>query len=241
MGAGMTEARAPVKMAGEFVLIVVGVMVALVVDDYRQQRETNEATRAAVSLLIADLERDSVELARVAGYGHGSNANLSALLLNTDRADFPTDSAESAMHNLRLSAPINPVRATFDLLVQQDRLRYIGDIELQSLIVSYYEESQDRVVIWNAAYIDSYERYARQFARFMSPMARSVEEARASWYRGIETRLTVSWDVLRQDNLFMNSVYDRQVMGQLSDRYTLQALEANSALRVALHAVVSLD
>jgi hypothetical protein len=101
-GAGQRLSR----ITGEFVLIVVGVVVALMADDYRQQREVAASTAAAIDLLLVDLEQDSVQLAGVLFYRPGSNPNMGLLLSNTDRPTFPSDSAEAAIHQLRC-APLS--------------------------------------------------------------------------------------------------------------------------------------
>ena len=233
----MSQRRVPwSRLAAEFTVIVVGVLVALAADDWRQGAEERESAEAATALLIEDLRRDSVELARVVGYRPGTRPHMGRLLMYTDRSDFPRDSAEFAMRRLLLSTPYNPVRSTFDLLIDQDRLRHIGDLGIQSGIVRYYDEYQDRVVMWSALYRRAFGLYGDAYAQYMSPMAESVEQATTSW-ASIDARLTVSWDVLRQDNVFMNSVMGLQAMGQFYEQFARDALEANSGLLVELESL----
>jgi len=219
----------PGRVAAEFSIILFGVLAALVADDWRQGAEQTEAAEAATSLLIEDLRRDSAELALVVAYRPGTRPQMGRLLVNTDRAEFPVDSAESAMRSLLFGTPYNPVRSTFDLLIDQDRLRHMGDLTLQTAIVRYYDQNQDRVVIWRDAFIDAHDEYGDAYAPYMSPLAESVEQVTTTW-ASVTMRLTVPWDVVRRDNVFMNTVMGLQAVGEFYERFAREAMAANAEL-----------
>jgi len=231
-----SPARRAAEVTGEFALIVVGVIVALFADDYRQRREVTASTTAAVNLLVADLERDSLELALTLESRPGSNPLLALLLTKTDRSAFPADSAEAALHELLVARVYDPARTTFDLLIAQDGLRYIGDLDLQLAIVRYYEEFQDRVIQWNDSHRESWDQYASEYRQYMSPQAASIEQAMDGWL-GIDARLTVTWDELRQDNVFMNSIFWRLAYGQIFERELRRTLAENAELRARLRGI----
>jgi hypothetical protein len=104
----------------------------------------------------------------------------------------------------------------------------------------YYEELQDRVIEWDASHRDAWTQYTEAYSRYMSPRAPSVDESIESW-SNIHARLTVPWDVLAQDNEFMNSIFFRQAIGQLYERYLEEALAGNVELRSALLARADSD
>ena len=126
--------------AGEFVIIVFGVLVALAVDQWWEDRQDKATERQYLARLQADLQADMEELDRFAGIFEIKARMVKDLrdqtvetLLSRDPSLLMRDlvfSSYSRLPALRST--------TFDELLSTGRLALIGDVALRAELSRYY-------------------------------------------------------------------------------------------------------
>jgi hypothetical protein len=134
--------RATARGLAEFVVIVVGVLVAFALDDWANRRADRNAEAAYLSALAADLRADSSVLvgAHIPNVERAQSvlARLGPIVHNSQ--PFPADTvallkdiARSHIFILRVGA-----RTTFDELLATGALRLLDQAELRAAVVAYY-------------------------------------------------------------------------------------------------------
>jgi hypothetical protein len=128
------------RLGAEFVVIVVGVLVALAFDAWRQDAGEARLGRVHIEALTRDLESDSALLSITVPGLERKSAAVHVLL--RDVANIPADSMidlipTSANYGWRIP---NTRNAAFEEILSTGGLRLIPDADLRSDIVWYYEE-----------------------------------------------------------------------------------------------------
>ena len=134
--------RGPIRVVAEVAIIVVGVLIALAAEGWREAASDRDLTQAYLAGLAADLRLDSAEYVRFLEPNYLPAQAVAADSLIVILGD-PTFDAEPAtvLRFLReqvylLSATKS--RATFDDLVSAGRLGLIEDPDLRTALVRYY-------------------------------------------------------------------------------------------------------
>lgn len=138
------------RLLAEFVVIVIGILVALAVDDYRELRRDISTEAYLLSQLREDLDADLRELTGIiedATYKEAAGAVIQSALGNDSQLAQIGPDAEG------LRPGVTPARAvriigstldfdvttrTFDQMNQTGSFQTIRDRELRELIVAYY-------------------------------------------------------------------------------------------------------
>lgn len=136
------------RLLGEFLVIVVGVLVALAVDAWRGDQAEAQLARQHLQALLVDLTEDSMMLSRM---DDGLVAKREAL--NSLRAVAWSDLPASPDSVARLLSPSamygwkmpEAQSAAYEELKNTGGLRLINDADLRSAIVGYYESWQHQI------------------------------------------------------------------------------------------------
>jgi hypothetical protein len=153
----MTEARGRytlVRAVAEFAVIVTGVLMALVVDEWRGNLRDRAAETRYVERLIADLRFDSLELSGAPEAVSEKQVRLQRLLA-LSAPDLSRDSRllAGAANDLGrawtwgFDYP-SARRLTFNEILSVGRLDLISDLEVREAISRYYwlhEDTEDRI------------------------------------------------------------------------------------------------
>ncbi|MDA0329933.1 MAG: hypothetical protein O2958_13120 [Gemmatimonadetes bacterium] len=149
------------KLVGEFLVIVVGVLAALAVDDYRDVRADRTFEAHLLSGIRADLERDTVDAGAVirAAQGRAAAADeilamlgdpvagrIQAMAWNLDqhliaaRELYAPGSVSQGVALLLLADQrrLDLSDASFSQAIASGRLDVIGNLELRSAIATHY-------------------------------------------------------------------------------------------------------
>lgn len=145
------------RWAGEFVVIVVGILAALAVDGWVQAREDREAEAMYVERLIADLRWDLEEIEQSRRSGESLQASASWLLreLGTPRSSLTDVSprfrlvdsipafegvsvAEIVVMSMQRQRQMDHRRSTWDELLATGGVRVIRNTELRAALAEYY-------------------------------------------------------------------------------------------------------
>ena len=221
------------RALGEFSIIVVGVLVALAADSWLTDREDAERSRAAIALLIADLETDSIRMAQVAG-GAPPHDTVSATMFSTaPEAALTADSVVLLFRRLSIGSDFVASRSAYESLSQTDGIRHIGSPELQSQIVHYYRELQADVANWYGMWGVRYDRYLQLMGRHLAPAVGSFEDGMVSW-TAIPIEVTTSWAEIRGDSELMSQIWGMGAYEQNLNLMIRDAQVANQDLRRSL-------
>ena len=138
-------------LAAEFVVIVIGILTASVVDDWRQDRRDRASAETALALIAGDLERDSIEIAI---FREATREQWeAALALTTLSPELPPDSVLELHGRTSISWNFRPTTSAFQSLQSSGRFELIDDPGLLDDILRYYD---DRLV-----FLDDLRQYLR--------------------------------------------------------------------------------
>ena len=128
------------RALGEFIVIVVGVLAALAVDEWRDEREDRMIEAAYLARLQSDLERDIDTFAAEVSVMQKKAAFLQALIDNSVErqfADNPRALMEAKVTSSFRGLP-STVRTSFDELLSTGRLALIRDMSIRNAMSEYY-------------------------------------------------------------------------------------------------------
>jgi hypothetical protein len=128
----------------EVVAVVVGILVALGVNDWNQRRLDRRKSRAYVASLKSDVAADVDTLDRQAKYADGT-ADAAQSLLQMIRGETPLPDANTLLRLLKRAGtiyPFRPTKTTFQELSGGGNLSVIEDRELLRAVIAYYAATQ---------------------------------------------------------------------------------------------------
>lgn len=143
------------RWLGEFVVIVLGILGAFAVDEYREAERDREVANEYLQQLVQDLVRDRHQMVNTQRRIHGEllAADQVLLLLGADLNGYWNEVPFYSSPTLESFAPdqirinelgefdlFHPYVSTYSSIVSNGDLRTIADPTLRRAIVSYYEE-----------------------------------------------------------------------------------------------------
>ena len=143
----MTERHRLSSLLGEFVVIVVGVFVALAAQSWYEGWTESHELDDYLDRLVVDLEADSASFQLVLDVLDRKDANLDRVArvsLGVEAADSTFFESLRTTQFMGFSMP-GLQRATFDDMVATGNLRLIRNPSLRAKIVGYYRRSNDQL------------------------------------------------------------------------------------------------
>lgn len=143
------------RWLGEFVVIVLGILGAFAVDEYREAERDREVANQYLQQLVQDLVRDRHQMVNTQRRIHGEllAADQILLLLGADLTHYWNEvpfytspardsfsDADIRVNELGEFESFQPYVSTYSSIVSNGDLRTIADPTLRRAIVSYYEE-----------------------------------------------------------------------------------------------------
>ena len=140
------------RVVGEFVLVVLGVLAALMVDAWIEQRNDGNLRREYLARLTDDLEADRQSLEyRISFFSSVRSFGLETL--ERLQSDGPVDQAAIlAAYYASENFAFNPIKNTYEDLQSTGNIRLLGDIELRLALASYYAKTSNLVGSGSEAY-----------------------------------------------------------------------------------------
>lgn len=221
------------RLAGEFSVIVVSVLVALAADGWWEEQGREERAQATADLLLVDLAADSAAFARLARFPLAHDSLRAIIWATPPEADLPSDSVVTLLRRLVIMAPYAPTRAAFESLVASDGVRFVGGDSLQVEIVQYYERFQADVTWWYGWFTEENRVLYDLLREVQVPAPSSVEEGMQPWTR-VPQRLASSWPGVRGNEVLMSQLWYNQIYEQNLGDMVARAVEANASLVSAL-------
>lgn len=194
------------RVAGELLLIFVGVLLALAADDWREKRDQAARGRAVLRAIEADLPAERALLQRLAESYAQDAESAAALLANAGNAEFSIDSVATAVAAFYLGSEYAPSDASFTTAVQTGSLGFIENESLRVSLVDYFDQSGSvfqanfqELLLEVSALHDLLNQYLRP----------DVTAGDSLWPAPPQPRqLDAPWDALRGDNELMMQVLD---------------------------------
>jgi hypothetical protein len=133
----------------ELLLLVLGILIALAVDDWVQGRRDARVERDYLQLLVRDLERDDEILKEFIGFEElQTNDGIEAYrALRTTVAPADREAVAARLSRLTSRRTLRLVRATYTDLVSTGNLRLIRNPVLRDRVVKYYEATDRAIAI----------------------------------------------------------------------------------------------
>lgn len=128
-----------VRLAGEFVVIVLGVLVVLAVDEWRETRAERAREAAYYRALSEDLERDLEEYRFSLDFMDRS-VDAAEHVLAAIRGEEPGDPVRPLVHSVRYASWVNYpawTSGTVDELVNSGSIRLILDEDIKRAVLRY--------------------------------------------------------------------------------------------------------
>ena len=124
---------------GEIILVVIGILIALQINNWNQEKINRSYERHFVNDLIQDLSKDSVALSEILSQSN-ERSRAKAILLTYFEHGHYTDSVKWSLVTLVFGADFNfvPTTTTFEEMKSTGRLDLISNANLRRSIVELY-------------------------------------------------------------------------------------------------------
>ena len=145
---------------GEIILVVIGILIALQVNEWNKERNRQKAEEAIISQLKVDLLQSRIELEEIIDF-FLRRAQASAYVTRAFwQTDLPDDILEYA--NIPLSNQIySPVLGTARSLINSGNLELISSAELKNRLITYVENVEYKLKDISR-YEETYYRKSRE-------------------------------------------------------------------------------
>ena len=226
-----------VRAAAELTLIVVGVMIALAADGWKDDRADAARARDLTRLLIEDLRGDADDLAQLQAGGLSRDSAIAILMVDYDRGGLPADSVGTLLSRLNGSAmEYTARRSAYDALIQTDGLRLVATPEVRASLLDYYQRKQREVERVYGNYIGRSQEFQDVAIPLVQLRPSDVSQGLGSWTRW-ERTLAQPWSTIVQSTELSSALQIYKGYGQGLARRVNEAAEANHELQSVLTAL----
>lgn len=128
-------------IAIDFLIVVVGVLLAFQINAWNERRTANDLRSAAIERLLTESENSILYLKQSVDRFEDSNTKRADLLLrlsNDDWQDYETDDMVQGIITMGRMPPISPPRSAYDEIISSGLFAEIGDVEARESITAYY-------------------------------------------------------------------------------------------------------
>lgn len=214
------------SVAIEFLLVVIGILIAFQINEWSNDRQANDERDAATIRLLAEAEQNVAYVRLGLSSQKKSFGELTYTLGAVQADQWRTADRQkmlSGLQSARAWVPLEPPSAVYDDLVASGSLGKIGDVGLRSAIAKYRSTL-------------NFHRETINFIRELDP---ALEEHAAFDYQYRTTGrqrvgLAVDFDALRADRLL------QEKLALLADRQRIRMLITERALKSATNMCVEL-
>lgn len=184
--------------SGEIVLVVIGILIALSINNWNEQRKTRIKEKEVVKLLIRDLETEKGNL-QVFENRLERQENAIIDLLNALNSDAPLDSIFPYVYSSFNIWNYRPSQPTYEGIKQNGQIDIISEPDIRDLMISHFEEA--------VTYLDDLREVSKQ----ENSKARDMALA----YMSYEKLPDGSWDYLKSPDL-LRMKNDTKLLNQLT-------------------------
>lgn len=223
--------------AAEFLVVVTGVLVALALGGWWQDREERERETEYLQQLLADLERSEQALREISEF-HADAWQAAARVGDAfwSPPDELTDELLADLMAPRRSQRTRPIMGTIDALIATGDLRLVRSDRLRAELVAYSEVAEatiENIQRFDETYYRVGQRDLRQELdyRAVSWLAQRVDEASDGSNQGVDETARPPFPVMAED-LFSNrriySAYTNLSVAHRNQAFNYAALMARA-------------
>jgi len=141
-----------VAVAIEFVIVVVGVLLAMQVSNWNEQRLERERGRAYDERIVTELRSNIDDMDQRAAYAEQVIGHAEAALASFHKS--PSAMGEQFLVDLYQASQIQTgsiTRASYDEAISSGALLNVGDPRLRVRLANYFAVAQSSIAIWDEA------------------------------------------------------------------------------------------
>ena len=153
---------------GEIVLVVIGILIALQVNEWNNERNRNKAEAIIIAQLKTDLETSAVELEEVKEFYLVRAQDCAEVIRAFYKLEVPNDSIEDALRHTLSARIYSPILGTARSLINSGNIDRLSSTELKSELIAYVEK-EDYILKDIGRYEESYYRTGVQQVKEAMP------------------------------------------------------------------------
>lgn len=125
---------------GEIILVVIGILLALAINDWRNLQRIHSEEEATLRKLIQDLKTDSIRYTNNIQFYSEYNDDLISSYEIIFKKSITDDEIEKVMgYQGAIHKSLNPRRTTYNEMINSGRIYNISDNTLVNQIIDYYQ------------------------------------------------------------------------------------------------------
>lgn len=130
---------------GEIILVVIGILIALQINNWNEQRKMNAQEQELLEGLDAEFTINFNRLEKVLRFHENSikNANEIMTYFNTDISDIPEVKFDSLQFHIQNVWTFNPRKGLLNSVITSGQINLISNIELKNLLASFEDMVDD--------------------------------------------------------------------------------------------------
>jgi hypothetical protein len=178
---------------GEIILVVIGILIALQVNEWNKERNRAIAEQTIIEQLQADLKRSQIELEELKNF-YLQRARVSAQMTRAFYKTELPDNIDRYINGALASRVYSPVLGTARSLINSGKIDILTSIELKNDIISYVEEV-DYLLKDISRYEETYYRKGVDLVREVIPNSYSfrpkeeINKRKKENFRGFERNI----------------------------------------------------
>ncbi|MFY0603552.1 MAG: hypothetical protein JXQ93_06350 [Flavobacteriaceae bacterium] len=132
---------------GEIVLVIIGILIALQINNWNQNRISKIELNQSLNKLLVELNSDLLDLEDKIDLNDKIIKNLdSSLLILKELANFSVKDFEDKFHYINYTSTFNFNRVTFNEISNSGKLKQLNNTVLSDSLINYYSQSLYKVV-----------------------------------------------------------------------------------------------
>lgn len=125
---------------GEIVLVVIGILIALQINEWNNERNRNNAEQIIIGQLQTDLETSEIELDKIKSFYLRKTQAATQVTRAFYKSEIPNESILDSIYFPLSSRIYSPILGTARSLINSGNIDIISSTELKNEIVSYVEK-----------------------------------------------------------------------------------------------------
>ena len=131
---------------GEIILVVIGILIALQVNEWSNQRHQAKAEEIVLTQLQNDLKKSQIELEEIIDVYRGRTKACAIVLRSFWKTETPPDSISKYIEIPGITRIYSPILGTARSLISSGKIDLLSSYELKNDIVSYVEKVDAKLI-----------------------------------------------------------------------------------------------
>jgi len=131
---------------GEIILVVIGILIALQVNEWSNQRHQAKAKEIVLTQLQNDLKKSQIELEEIIDVYRGRTEACAIVLRSFWKTETPPDSISKYIEIPGITRIYSPILGTARSLISSGKIDLLSSYEIKNDIVSYVEKVDAKLI-----------------------------------------------------------------------------------------------